>query len=91
MARKCDTQKYRRRRIREREAHAKSVARRQRERHDYWARARAEEERRRQEWLADPRRQQIQQLVNVLAARLYTFPTYRILAMYGAISDSYRG
>lgn len=81
MVRKCDTQKYRRRRVREIAAHARNVARRQIEERQRLLRLRAAEEQRRQEWLADPRRQKIQELVNILAARLYADPVYRIMVI----------
>jgi len=90
MVRKCDTEKYRRRRAREKLAHAAHVERRQRQEREWRARVEEEEERRRQEWLADPRRQKIQELVNVLAGRLYADPTYRFLVMERVLHRLFR-
>jgi chromosome segregation and condensation protein ScpB len=79
MARKCDTSKYRRRRVRERvntEVRKKRIAANE----AYWRKKHQEaQEAAHQAWLADPRRQLIQQLVNILSARLYANPLYRML------------
>ena len=79
MARKCDTSKYRKRRQRE---HVNSVARRRRQAEEkalFHKRQREAIAAAREAWLADPRRQLIQQLVNILSARLYANPLYRML------------
>jgi hypothetical protein len=77
--------RYRQQRAREKIAHVKHVARRQQEERERRAWLEAAAERRRQEWLADPRRQQIQQLVNVLVAWLYSHPMYKQRALFHTI------
>lgn len=91
MTKKCDTEKYRRRRAREKIAHAKHVARRQREAREYRAIVEAENERCRLEWLADPRRQQIQELVNVLCVKLYASPDYHVITFWRSIERAING
>jgi adenosyl cobinamide kinase/adenosyl cobinamide phosphate guanylyltransferase len=86
-AKKCKTERYRRQRAREKIAHVKHVARRQQEERERRAWLEAAAERRRQEWLADPRRAQIQELVNVLAARLYSHPLYKPMALFRTITS----
>ncbi len=79
MARKCDTTKYRRRKQRE---HVNALARRHRvELYDAGVRKRQREAvaAARVAWLADPRRQLIQQVVNILYAQLCSNPLYRML------------
>ena len=78
MARKCDTSKYRRRRVRERvntEVRKKRIAANE----AYWRKK--HQEAAHQAWLADPRRQLIQQFTNILYARLRAGPLYLMLVV----------
>lgn len=81
MARKCDTTKYRRRRKRERlsaiaRAHRNLVLEAQ-------YRAQVQERARKAELarLADPRRQLVQRMANILYARLSSSPLYQMTEM----------
>lgn len=79
MARKCNTEKYRRRRAKERKNRKEKVVRlriAENERHESWEEL---QKLRRAERLTDPRHQAVQRLVNVLYARLRASPLYGIL------------
>lgn len=79
MARECDTTKYRKRRRKEK---LNAAARRRRlalQEAQYREKCRKIEAERRAAWLRDPKRQQVQRLVNVLRARLMSDPLYQVL------------
>lgn len=87
MARKCDTAKYRKRRIKERQAHSVRVKRRQRADMEFHRLMEASRRYREEQHRRDPRTQLGQRLVNALAYRLNQSPLYRIMAISAAINE----
>ena len=79
MARKCYQAKYKKRRLKERQNKLARMRRRQLTELEYLGRVKEQRARAEAARLADPRRQLIQRLVNILYARLSANPLYQMM------------